>query len=342
MTEEQTIIAPQDAPPADAEKKDRPGLKLLGILLGVPVVLLLMLLAFLVPSLNSGAEDLPLAVGGPAQATSQITGALGKQSPGAFETTQYDTAADARQAVADREAIGAVSVTDAGVEIVYASGAGSPYAPLLQQIGAALEAQGQTVSYDDVAPLTEEDPTGSAIGILGLPLVFGGNISAILLITLLKNHPRVRLIGGVLMSITGGVATAAVLQYGFGVIDGDLVLTAAALSLGIAAIGMTLQGLHNLWGMAGLGVAGVLLLFFANPLAGLATGPWWLPAPWGTIGEILPIGAAGTAIRSAAFFDGAGSGTAFLILGCWTLAGFLLSAFISRHKSRRANAATTA
>lgn len=151
-----------------------------------------------------------------------------------------------------------------------------------------------------------------------------------------------RLIGGLLMSITGGVATAAVLQFGFGVLDGNFVLTATALSLGIAAIGMTLQGLHNLWGMAGIGIAAVILLFFANPLAGLASGPWWLPSPWGTIGQLLPIGAAGTAIRSAAFFDGAGSAQAFRVLGCWTLVGVILSAIITREQNRNADVADAA
>jgi len=323
-------------------KKDRPGAKLAAILVGVPAVLIVMLMAFLLPTLNSGAHNLPLGVSGPAQVADQVVAALDEQSPDAFEVTTFDSAADARDAVLNREQIGAISIGESGVSIVIASGAGTPYAPLLKQVGAGLEAAGQTVTYDDVAPLTEEDPTGSAIAVLGLPLVFGGNISAILLITLLKNYPRLRLVGGVLMSVTGGVATAAVMQYGLGVIDGNFALTAAALSLGIAAIGMTLQGLHNLWGMAGLGVAGVLLLFLANPLGGLATGPWWLPAPWGAIGQILPIGAAGTAVRSAAFFDGAGGSTAFIVLGCWAVIGFLLSAFISRHKSRKTAALSAA
>lgn len=219
--------------------------------------------------------------------------------------------------------------------MVTASGAGTPYSQLLKQIGEGLEAQGNSVEYRDVAPFPEEDPTGSAIATLGLPLVFGGNVSAMLLIFLLKGYPRLSILGGILLSITGGISTAAVLQYGFHVLDGDFILTAAALSLGIAAICMTLQGLHNLAGMTGIGIAGILLLFLANPLAGLATGPDWLPAPWGEIGQLLPIGAAGTAIRSAAYFDGAGSGTAFLVLSCWTLAGFLMAAFVSRHKSRK-------
>jgi hypothetical protein len=313
-------------------RDDRPVAKLLAVLVGVPAVLIVMLLCFLVPSLSSGASDLPLALGGPAQGTDQIAAALDQQAPGSFDTTAYEEPTDARQAVLDREAIGAVTVGADGVRIVVASGAGTPYAPLLRTLGAGLEQAGQTVTYEDVAPLTEEDPTGSAIASLGLPLAFGGNVSAILLLTLLKNHPRLRLVGALAMSATGGIATIAVLQHGFHVIAGDFWLSAAALSLGIAAICLLLQALHNLAGMVGLGVAGVLLLFVANPLAGLATGPWWLPAPWGQIGQLLPIGAAGTAVRSAAFFDGAGSGQAFLVLGCWALAGFVVSALVTRRR----------
>jgi hypothetical protein len=318
--------------------RDRPVAKLVGILVGVPAVLIVMLLCFLVPSLHSGATDLPLAVGGSEQTTAALVAALDQQAPDAFDVTTYPDAADARQAVLDREAIGAITAGADGVTVVVASGAGTPYATLLRNLGGALEAAGQTVAYEDVAPLTEADPTGSAIASLGLPLAFGGNVSAILLITLLKNHPRLRLLGAALMSVTGGFATTALLQYGFGVIDGSFLLTAAALSLGIAAVCYTLQGLHNLAGMAGLGVAGVLLLFVSNPLAGLATGPAWLPAPWGAVGQLLPIGAAGTAVRSAAFFDGAGSGQAFLVLGCWAFAGFLLSALLTRRaRAPRAN-----
>ena len=48
------------------------------------------------------------------------------------------------------------------------------------------------------------------------------------------------------------------------------------------------------------------MLFISNPISGLATGPQWLPHPWGTIGQFLPVGAAGTALRSVAYFDGRG------------------------------------
>lgn len=88
-----------DSPEPTEEKGNRPALKLLGILLGVPCVLIVMLLAFLVPSLNSGASDLPLGVSGPAPAVEQVTEALDQRSPGAFDITTYDSADGAVDAV---------------------------------------------------------------------------------------------------------------------------------------------------------------------------------------------------------------------------------------------------
>ncbi|OLO75315.1 hypothetical protein BKH16_08805 [Actinomyces oris] len=310
-------------------------MRLLTVLVGVPAVLIVMLLCFLTPSLNSGAKDLPLAVAGPPQVTTQITSALEAKSPGSFETTTYDQPDQARQAVKDRKAIGAFTVDAEGVTVITASGAGTPYSQLLKGIGTGLEATGQHVTYEDVAPMTREDPTGVTISSLALPLAFGGNVSAVLLMTLLKKSPRLRLVGSMLMSVTSGLAITALLQFGFHTIDGSFWMTAGALSLGIAAISLTLIGAKDLFGFAGLGVAGFLLLFVSNPLSGIATGPQWLPAPWGEIGQLMPIGAAGTAMRSAVFFNGAGTGQAVIVLTCWALAGLVMSALGARLTARR-------
>ncbi|STD19151.1 Uncharacterised protein [Dermacoccus nishinomiyaensis] len=66
------------------------------------------------------------------------------------------------------------------------------------------------------------------------------------------------------------------------------------------------------------------MLFISNPISGLATGPQWLPHPWGTIGQFLPVGAAGTALRSVAYFDGRGASQAWIVLLCWAFGGFVL------------------
>lgn len=49
-----------------------PWAKIVVVVLGLCIAVSLMLLAFLTPSINSGAEDLPLGVSGPEQVTGQI------------------------------------------------------------------------------------------------------------------------------------------------------------------------------------------------------------------------------------------------------------------------------
>jgi len=56
----------------------------------------------------------------------------------------------------------------------------------------------------------------------------------------------------------------------------------------------------------------------------LASAPEMLPAGWGAFGQFLPPGAAGQALRSAAYFDGAAAGGHLLVLGAWAVLGALL------------------
>lgn len=313
-------------------------LKLAGVVAGIAAVLTVMLLAFLLPSINSGAHDLPLAVSGPAPAVQQLTTALDKQSPGAFDVTTHPNAAAVSDAVTHREAIGGISLAADGTTIVTAGGAGTPYATLLKNVGTALQQQGQHVTVHDVAPLTRDDPQAAGISALGLPLVFGGMSTAVLLATLFKRSTLKRVIGASAISIVGGLIVTAILQFGSHSIDDNYWLTALALMLGIAAICFTITGLESLIGFAGLGIGAVIMLFLANPLSGLATGPQWLPAPWGAIGQLLPVGAAGSAVRSAAFFGGSAIGAHLLVLACWVVLGAVLILLASRRTRAAARA----
>jgi hypothetical protein len=74
----------------------------------------------------------------------------------------------------------------------------------------------------------------------------------------------------------------------------------------------------------GLALGAVLTLFVSNPLSGIATGWQWLPSPWGAVGQYMPIGAAGNATRSVAFFDGAGIAHSVWVLLAWIAVGVLL------------------
>ena len=63
---------------------------------------------------------------------------------------------------------------------------------------------------------------------------------------------------------------------------------------------------------------------FCRPASGIAGSAAWLPSGLGTAGQILPPGAAGTLVRSAAYFGGSGGLTAGLTLATWIVVGLVL------------------
>lgn len=309
--------------------------KLVGIVLGLVAVLTLMLLAFAAPALHSGPEDLPLAVSGPDQGVAQVTGALEKESPGTFDVTTYDSADEAEQAILDREAVGGIAVTEKGVTIQTAKGAGSSYTQILTGIGDGLEQSGQEVTTTELAPTTKDDPQGVGITSLGLPLIFGGMATAAILLLAYRGPVGLRLAGATSLAVLGGLIAAAILQLGFGAFDGSYWLLAASIGAGILAISATVLGLGTLLGPAGIGIGALTMLLVSNPLSGLASGPEWLPQPWGEIGQLLPVGAAGSLVRSVAYFDGGGATSHVVVLLVWIAAGFALAG-LGAARGRRA------
>lgn len=343
---------------APATLTKHPGATLLAAVVGIPVIIVLMLLAFLAPSINSGAEDLPLAVAAPEAAQEQLTTALETAAPGAFDVTFVEDVDAVTDSVTQREAIGGIVMSTEGTEVIIASGAGSPYAALLRNLAAGIQAQQAqaaaqaaqaaqattpadaaapadataqttqapvpTVTVTDVAPLTADDPMGVGLASLALPLVFGGMASGVLLSIVVKASWWKRALAAVAIAALGALLAVVVLQNWFGAISGSFALAWAGLALGISAISLTLLGLQSVLSLAGLGLGAITMLFVSNPLSGIATGWQWLPAGWGTFGQMMPVGAAGTILRSAAYFDGAGMGSAPWVLLAWCACGLAL------------------
>lgn len=301
--------------------------KLGGIMLGLTAAVSLMLLAFLAPQHNSGPDDIPVAVSAPAPVVDQLSEN--------FDVTTYDSPDDARDAVLSRDAVGAVTVGADGPTVYTATGAGQPYTQVLDGVASGMDAE--TV---DVAPTTADDPTAAGLSALALPLAFGGMVSAAVLSFTMKKRYGMRVIGSLVFSALAGLAVGAILQFGFGTFDGNYWETAGVLALGIAGTSLFVLGLEALIGTPGLGIGALLTLFVSNPLSGIATGWQWLPSPWGAIGQFLPIGAAGNATRSVAFFDGAGMAHSVWVLIAWVavgagmvgLASLRYRRFLAQHK----------
>ncbi|PSK63153.1 hypothetical protein B0E53_04931 [Micromonospora sp. MH33] len=97
-----------------------------------------------------------------------------------------------------------------------------------------------------------------------------------------------------------------------------------------------MAGLGALFGRAGLGLGALLVFLVGNPLSAVGAAPELLPQPWGAVGQFLPVGAGGTLLRSAAFFDGAGAGRSLAVLAGYALVGLALVLVVNR--SHRAGA----
>jgi hypothetical protein len=172
-------------------------------------------------------------------------------------------------------------------------------------------------------PLPADDPRGAGLAAGALPLVLGGIIAAGLLTNLVAGIGR-RVAGALAFAITGGLALVAILQYWLGSLQGDYWANSGVVALSIAATALTLLGLESLLGVAGLGLGGALMMLLGNPLSGLTSAPEMLPSGWGTLGQYLPPGAAGSLLRSTAYFDGRGATPHLLVLAGWAALGLLL------------------
>jgi len=314
---------------------------LAGLTAGLGVILVVLLLVFIMPSLKSGPRDLPLGVVGSPAVIEQVDAGLDAAASGAYTIEAYDAEDDLRAAIEQRDVVGGFVIDQERVHVLVASAGSAVISATVTATGEALaEGTGADVTVTDVVPLPASDPSGIGIGGLAFPLVFGGIVPAVAFRKVFAKSLPWAIAGIVTFSVVGGLAVAAVLAFLFGSIETAAFWpVAAAMTLGIAGLALPLAGLQELFGGKGFTIGAMLMMFVGNPLAGISTTGAWLPQGLGLIGQLLPPGASGTLVRSAASFGWAGGAAAALTLAVWVLAGVLLLT-LGALRSRRKSAAT--
>ncbi len=311
---------------------------LVGLVAGVSLLLAVLLTAFAWPATNTAPRGVPVAVAAPPAVAGELQQQLSARAgAGAFEVHVVPDAAAAEAAIRDRRVYGAIVLGPAGGQMLTAS-AGSPaVAQLLTQLAAGVPAPAGPLAVTDVVPLPEGDPRGAGLGSAMLPLVLGGIISAGLLTGRVPDVGR-RVLGAVGIAAVGGLVLTGILQGWLGALGGSYLANAGVVALGMCAVSLALLGVHRVLGMPGLGLGAAVVMLLGNPLSGVASAPELLPAGWGTLGQWLPPGATGAALRSVAFFDGAAAGLPLSILAGWAAAGLLLC-LVPRRRSTAAQPA---
>ncbi|AUN39014.1 ABC transporter permease [Tsukamurella tyrosinosolvens] len=305
--------------------------QLAAVFAGLAIAIPLIVLLFTGPASHGKPHDLPIGVVGPAAAAQQVEQRLDAQQPGGFAVHAYESEAALVQAAKDREVYGGIvpanpATPGAQTRAVVASGASPAVAPMITQMATAL-AQGQKVQTVEVAPLSADDPRGAGFGSIVMPVFLSGMVLALATV-MIGGHPKIVAVAlPIGAAIIGAAAVGAAMW--IGVLPGGFWGQWLAMSAGMLAIGATVAGLVQLAGTKGIGPAALLFMLVGMPLAGIAMPPEFLPHVWAVLGQSLPIGATGTALRSAAFFAdgsliGAGAGAAFAVLGAWIVVGYAL------------------
>lgn len=91
--------------------------------------------------------------------------------------------------------------------------------------------------------------------------------SAAALVLGYRGRVTARVLAALAIALLGGFVGTAILQFGFGTLDGNYLATSLTVAAGIASISLLVLGLVLLLGPAGIGLGAVLMLFVGIALA---------------------------------------------------------------------------
>jgi hypothetical protein len=314
----------------------------LAAIVGLSLVQLLLVLMFSWSASRAAPHGVPLAVAGPPPAAKAVAAGLEHASPGAFAVTVLPGGAAARSAVTDRRVYAAVSI-QRGDSTVYTAAAAAP--AVAAELGTALPAAlkraapATAIKVIDLVPNPPDDPHGAGLPLSLIPLCIT-SIAAGALLALLVGSRGITLAALLGYALVAGALSTLAMQTIVGVVTGTWLANASVLALACLAFSAGTAGLAALLGRAGVVVAVLVVFFFGFAFSGVATAWQFVPTPWGHVAQYLPVGALNTALRSVAFFGGAGGAPALTVLAAWAALGLALSLLIRRATNAPARHAT--
>jgi hypothetical protein len=261
---------------------------------------------------NPEPGQLRIAVVGPANALPAARAAL---DPRQFLAVRYPSEPAARYALAHDEIHGAY----AGGRILIASASGAVAA---QKTELALKAIAPQAAVEDIAPLPPHDARGISAFVTVAGITIASMVFAVLLTLAGGRHAlRARIVALAIVSGLGGIAVALSVDTIVGALTGDFWGLAGVAALLILAITLAVHGLGRLLGGVGAALAALVIMLIGMTSSGGAVGYELQPAFFRAVSQLLPPGAALTAVRNAVYLGGAHVAGALLVLGAWAVAG---------------------
>lgn len=229
-----------------------------------------------------------------------------------------------------------VPPTGDGPATVYiASAGGASKAQTAQQLVLpATAGLGWAAETEDVAPLPEGDASGTVVLFAAMAMMLAGYVPLSIMMMGTPHLLRVRRFLPVLAGWALALPTVIWLLLGplVGGVDGHYLAFLGIGSLTITAVGLFQLVFTKLAGPLAVLLGMLLLVVFGMPASNLALPIESMPAFFGFLHHILPLPAAGEALRSILYFDGVGLAPHLVALGLGLVVALVLAIVVDRKK----------
>lgn len=341
--------SPDDAgerPPGQVEAARRAARKtavatMVGML-AFPFLMVTMMYATYVGTMHAPhVEDLPVAV---VDTGDYSAGALDvfeglDAVPDDQLAPQLVVGLDEAQDMLQRQDVAAAVVpptSDGGSATVYVAGAGgASKAQTVQTLVLPVTAGlGWSVEIEDVAPLPAGDASGTVVLFAAMAMMLAGYVPMSIMMMGTPHLLRIRRFLPVLAGWALAVPTVIWLLLGplVGGVEGHYLTFLGVGALTISAVGLFQLFFTKLAGPLAVLLGMLFLVVFGMPASNLALPIESMPAFFGFLHHILPLPAAGEALRSIIYFDGTGVVPHLVTLGTGVVVALLLATLVDRKK----------
>ncbi|MGW6356398.1 ABC transporter permease [Streptomyces sp. NPDC055092] len=342
-----SAAGPGTGPQPGAPKGAPGGAKKYAFMVLFPFVMVMLLVSVYSGAMHSPSpKDMPVAVVGQTAQAEKLASGLEATDSSPVDVRLVSTVAEAEQLLHDREISGAFALpttTDSAAVLYTAQAAGASQATIVESIFQPVaDAQHLDMDHKDVTPL----PTSDSMGIAVLFTAIGWMLAGYLVVTMVSSgapelSSRRRMVP--LMAGWAAVMSTVVwLLVGpvIGAVDGHAWALLGLGWLSVFSVAMAQTFFARVFGPLAVLPGIALFMFLGVPSSNIMMSIYTVPGMFAFLHEVLPLPAAGEALRSILYFGGDGVGGHLAVLGVWAVAGLLLTTGIDRLRRRRKGRAT--
>ncbi|GAB3128380.1 ABC transporter permease [Glaciibacter psychrotolerans] len=310
-----------------------------------PFAMVALMLGIMLSAMHSPSPaNMPIAVVSATSAQAeQLAEGLAQNTDGMFTISTLTNVDTASEMVFSGELVGAFVLPDAEhptATLITSGAAGTGQQMVVQRVAEQVAAQmGVEITPVDVAPLPATDTNGAVSMYIAMGWVMAGFLGVTVLVGGAPWQLRVRkqlptlAVWSIFMSLITWVIAGPLV----GAYHGPVLPLLGIGALTIFCLGLVTAAVARLMGILSVVPIVTVFMFIGVPASGGGLSTYMEPGLFQTLHDVLPLPAALGAIRSIAFFGGAGLGSFLLTLSVWGIFGLVANLIISAfHNARSA------